>query len=143
DAARRFPIPVTAFGELIEGCEADVRGMTYRTFSELEHYCRCVAGSIGRLSLGVFGCADPAVAEPLADSLRVALQLTHILRGIPEDLGNGRVYLPAEDLERFGCTLVPGGTLGPAGTGPAGSDGTGPAGPGGTGPAGPGGRPDG
>jgi phytoene synthase len=119
DAARRFPIPVTAFGELIEGCEADVRGTTYRTFSQLEHYCRCVAGSIGRLSLGVFGCADPAVAEPLADALGVALQLTNILRDIREDLGNGRVYLPAEDVERFGVTLEPGGTLGPYGTAPA------------------------
>jgi 15-cis-phytoene synthase len=123
DAARRFPIPVAAFGELIEGCEADVRGMTYRTFGQLEHYCRCVAGSIGRLSLGVFGCADPAVAEPLADSLGVALQLTNILRDIREDLGSGRVYLPAEDLERFGCALEPGGTLGPGGTGPAGPGG--------------------
>jgi phytoene synthase len=119
DAARRFPIPLTAFGELIEGCEADVRGVTYRTFDQLEHYCRCVAGSIGRLSLGVFGCDDPAVAEPLADSLGVALQLTNILRDIREDLGNGRVYLPAEDLKRFGCTLEPGGMLGPYGTGPA------------------------
>jgi phytoene synthase len=128
DAAGRFPIPVAAFGELIEGCEADVRGTTYRTFGQLEHYCRCVAGSIGRLSLGVFGCADPAVAEPLADSLGVALQLTNILRDIREDLGNGRVYLPAEDLKRFGCTLEPGGTLGPDGTGPA-SAGAGDAGP--------------
>ncbi|HEY6481266.1 MAG TPA: squalene/phytoene synthase family protein [Streptosporangiaceae bacterium] len=138
DAARRFPIPVAAFGELIEGCEADVRGMTYRTFDQLEHYCRCVAGSIGRLSLGVFGCADPAVAEPLADSLGVALQLTNILRDIREDLGNGRVYLPAEDLKRFGCTLEPGGTLGPYGTAPAstGSDGSDGAGPAGTGPGG-------
>jgi phytoene synthase len=130
DAARRFAIPVAAFGELIEGCEADVRGVTYRTFGDLEHYCRCVAGSIGRLSLGVFGCADPAVAEPLADALGVALQLTNIIRDIREDLGNGRVYLPAEDLERFGCTLEPGGTLGPFGTSPAGT------GPAGTGPAG-------
>jgi 15-cis-phytoene synthase len=121
DAARRFPIPVAAFGELIEGCEADVRGVTYRTFDQLEHYCRCVAGSIGRLSLGVFGCADPAVAEPLADSLGVALQLTNIIRDIREDLGNGRVYLPAEDLKRFGCTLEPGGPLGPYGTAPAGA----------------------
>ena len=119
DAARRFAIPLTAFGELIEGCEADVRGVTYRTFGDLEHYCRCVAGSVGRLSLGVFGCADPAVAEPLADALGVALQLTNIIRDIREDLGTGRVYLPAEDLDRFGCTLEPGGTLGPDGTGPA------------------------
>ena len=107
DAADRFPVPLEAFGELIDGCEADVRGVSYETFAELEHYCRCVAGSIGRLSLGVFGCAEPAAASPLADDLGVALQLTNILRDIREDLGNGRVYLPAEDLARFGCTLTP------------------------------------
>jgi 15-cis-phytoene synthase len=107
DAADRFPIPVAAFAELIDGCEADVRGVSYLTFGDLEHYCRCVAGSIGRLSLGVFGCADPSTAGPLADALGVALQLTNILRDIREDLGTGRVYLPAEDLARFGCTLTP------------------------------------
>jgi len=107
DAADRFAVPLAAFGELIEGCEADVRGVSYATFADLEHYCRCVAGSIGRLSLGVFGCADPAVASPLADSLGVALQVTNILRDIREDLGNGRVYLPADDLARFGCALTP------------------------------------
>ena len=108
DAARQFPIPLDAFGDLIDGCEADVRGTVYTTFAELEHYCRCVAGSIGRLSLGVFGCADPGVAGPLADDLGVALQLTNILRDVREDYGNGRVYLPADDLLRFGTTLVPG-----------------------------------
>jgi 15-cis-phytoene synthase len=107
DAARRFAIPLGAFGELIDGCEADVRGTSYATFGELEHYCRCVAGSIGRLSLGVFGSRDPSAAEPLADALGVALQLTNILRDVREDLENGRVYLPAEDLERFGATLRP------------------------------------
>ncbi len=112
DAAARFPIPVGAFGELIDGCAADVRGTRYATFADLEHYCRCVAGSIGRLSLGVFGSSDPAAAEPLADSLGVALQVTNILRDIREDLGNGRVYLPAEDIERFGCTISPGGADG-------------------------------
>ena len=110
DAAGRFPIPLAAFGELVDGCEADVRGTSYTTFSDLEWYCRCVAGSIGRLSLGVFGCADPEVAEPLADALGIALQLTNILRDIKEDYGTGRVYLPAEDLKQFGTTLVAGGT---------------------------------
>lgn len=109
DASTRFAIPLAAFGELIDGCEADVRGTSYATFGELEHYCRCVAGSIGRLSLGIFGSRDPAAAEPLADSLGIALQLTNIMRDIREDLGNGRVYLPAEDIDRFGCTLTPGG----------------------------------
>src|ERR1700733_13341651 len=73
DAARRYPIPLAAFGELIEGCEADVRGTSYATFGELQHYCRCVAGSIGRLSLGVFGSRDPATAEKLADNPGIAL----------------------------------------------------------------------
>jgi phytoene synthase len=115
DASRRFALPLGAFGELIDGCEADVRGVTYATFGELEHYCRCVAGSIGRLSLGVFGSADPAAAAPLADALGVALQLTNILRDIREDLGNGRIYLPAEDLARFGCSLSAGQVEGLAG----------------------------
>src|ERR1700730_7533282 len=114
DAARRFAIPLDAFGELIDGCEADVRGATYLTFDDLLHYCRCVAGSVGRLSLGVFGTPDAAAAAPLADALGVALQLTNILRDIREDYRSGRVYLPAEDLERFGCTLEPGGAGEPA-----------------------------
>jgi phytoene synthase len=105
DAARRFPIPIAAFEEIIEGCEADVRGTSYETFDQLLHYCRCVAGSVGRLTLGVFGATDQAAASPLADALGVALQLTNILRDIREDYENGRVYLPAEDLSRFGCSL--------------------------------------
>jgi squalene synthase HpnD len=105
DAGRRFPIPLEAFGELIDGCEADVRGATYTTFDDLRVYCRCVAGSIGRLSLGVFGTRDVATAAPLADALGVALQLTNILRDIREDYQDGRVYLPDEDFKRFGAEL--------------------------------------
>jgi squalene synthase HpnD len=114
DASRRFAIPLDAFGELIDGCEADVRGTSYGTFDDLLHYCRCVAGSVGRLSLGVFGTPDAAVAAPLADALGVALQLTNILRDIREDYRSGRVYLPAEDIQRFGCTLQAGGQDEPA-----------------------------
>ncbi len=120
DAAGRFDLPLAAFGELIDGCEADVRGVTYLTFDDLLHYCRCVAGSIGRLSLGVFGTAEVSVAAPLADSLGVALQLTNILRDVREDYLGGRIYLPAEDFERFGCSL--GNGMLAAGP-PAGSDG--------------------
>jgi phytoene synthase len=116
DAARRLPIPLDAFGELVDGCEMDVTGRSYDDLDELVEYCRCVAGSIGRLSLGVF---DPrsagAGAAELADALGVALQLTNILRDIREDLGNGRVYLPKRDLDLFGVTLstLPDGTLDP------------------------------
>ena len=108
DTGRRFPVPLEAFGELIDGCEADVRGTTYTTFDDLRVYCRCVAGSIGRLSLGVFGTRDVATAAPLADALGVALQLTNILRDIREDYQDGRVYLPDEDFKRFGAELAPG-----------------------------------
>jgi phytoene synthase len=102
DVKRNFPVPVEAFSELIDGCVADVRGTRYETFEDLHHYCRCVAGSIGRLSLGIFGTShDPDEAARLADSLGVALQLTNILRDIREDHQNGRVYLPAEDLAKF------------------------------------------
>jgi phytoene/squalene synthetase len=107
DAGRRFPIPLEAFGELIDGCEADVRGTSYTTFEDLRIYCRCVAGSIGRLSLGVFGTRDVATAAPLADALGVALQLTNILRDIREDYRDGRIYLPDEDFKRFGTELRP------------------------------------
>jgi len=117
DAADRFALPLEAFGELIDGCEADVRGVRYANFDALEHYCRCVAGSIGRLSLGVFGSIDPDLASPLADDLGVALQLTNILRDIREDLGNGRVYLPADELASFGCRLIPPGPDGEGGDG--------------------------
>jgi len=104
DVQRAFPVPMEAFGELIDGCVADVRGTSYQTFDDLLWYCRCVAGSIGRLSLGIFGTGrDVTHASELADSLGVALQLTNILRDIREDYGNGRVYLPAEDLAKFDC----------------------------------------
>ena len=106
DVKRNFPVPMEAFGELIDGCVADVRGTRYETFEDLHHYCRCVAGSIGRLSLGIFGTRhDQQEAARLADSLGVALQLTNILRDIREDHQNGRVYLPAEDLAKFDIDL--------------------------------------
>jgi squalene synthase HpnD len=111
DVKRNFPVPMEAFGELIDGCVADVRGTRYETFEDLHHYCRCVAGSIGRLSLGIFGTGPDHTghgqqeAARLADSLGVALQLTNILRDIREDHENGRVYLPAEDLAKFDIDL--------------------------------------
>jgi phytoene synthase len=103
ETARRYPIPMSALHELVDGCQMDVEGTTYSSFDDLVGYCRRVAGTVGRLSLGVYGCHDRAAAEPLADALGVALQVTNILRDIVEDRDTmGRVYLPAEDLERFG-----------------------------------------
>jgi phytoene synthase len=116
DAAKRLPIPLSAFGELVDGCDMDVAGRRYDTLDDLVEYCRCVAGSIGRLSLGVFDpplCGDAERAASYADALGIALQLTNILRDVREDLANGRVYLPGRDLELFGVELrrSPDGTL--------------------------------
>ncbi len=106
DAASRFPIPMGAFDELIDGVEMDLAGRTYQTFDELVTYCRCVAGSVGRLSLGVFGSRDDTVAPLYADQLGIALQQTNILRDIREDLMGGRVYLPQRELDEFGVQLA-------------------------------------
>ncbi|MGO8875006.1 MAG: phytoene/squalene synthase family protein [Acidimicrobiales bacterium] len=103
DAARRYRLPMSAFGEIVDGCEMDVIGTSYATIEDLVGYCRRVAGSVGRLSLAVFGSTDPERAEPLADTLGVALQLTNILRDIIEDRELGRVYLPSTDAEAVGC----------------------------------------
>ena len=123
-AASNFPIPVAALHEIVEGCEHDVRGETYATMDDTVRYCRLVAGSVGRLSLGVFGSkparavasgpsgsrADPAAPAPsveeLADDLGVALQLTNMLRDIVEDHRMGRIYLPEQERDRFG--IAPG-----------------------------------
>jgi 15-cis-phytoene synthase len=107
DAYARFSLPPGALGELIEGVRMDVEGVGYETFEELVLYCRRVAGAIGRVCLAIFGLregagASAAAAPALADDLGVALQLTNILRDLREDAENGRVYLPQEDLRRFG-----------------------------------------
>ncbi|MFI4989326.1 MAG: phytoene/squalene synthase family protein [Solirubrobacterales bacterium] len=116
DAHRRFSLPAGALGELIDGVRMDVEGVGYESFEELVLYCRRVAGAIGRVCLAIFakrrrrgrfagGELDQAQIEHLADDLGVALQLTNILRDVREDAENGRVYLPAEDLRRFGVDL--------------------------------------
>jgi len=106
EAGRRYPIPLGAFEELVDGVEMDIIGRTYATFDELVDYCRCVAGSVGRLCLGIFGSRPHPEASRYADTLGIALQQTNILRDIREDLLNGRVYLPKEDLHSFGVELA-------------------------------------
>jgi phytoene synthase len=107
DTGKRFATPLEAFEELIDGCLADVNQATYKTFDDLLWYCRCVAGSIGRLSLGIYGAAHPERQAKLADDLGVALQLTNILRDVREDFLNNRIYLPKEDLDKFGIEFAP------------------------------------
>jgi 15-cis-phytoene synthase len=107
DTYERFSLPAGALGELIEGVRMDVNGVSYERFDDLVLYCRRVAGAIGRVCLPIFGARDEVSttgpeAQALADDLGVAMQLTNILRDVREDAESGRVYLPAEDLRRFG-----------------------------------------
>jgi 15-cis-phytoene synthase len=111
DTYRQFSLPLGALDELIEGVRMDVNGVVYERFEELVLYCRRVAGAIGRVCLPVFGALNESStagpeAEALADDLGVAMQLTNILRDVREDAENGRAYLPAEDLRRFGLMLA-------------------------------------
>jgi phytoene synthase len=113
DAHARFSLPLDALAELIAGVRMDVRGTTYESFDDLLGYCRRVAGTIGLLCLAIFGARTPEgtstpedIGEPerarvLADDLGVAMQLTNILRDLREDAGNGRLYMPREDLIRY------------------------------------------
>ena len=112
DAHHRFALPADALPELIAGVRMDVEGVEYERYEELLLYCRRVAGGIGRVCLAIFGKRQGVrvgreEAEALADELGVAMQLTNILRDMREDAGNGRVYVPTEDLRRFG--LLPDG----------------------------------
>ncbi len=112
DARGRFPLPLDALGELVAGVRMDAEDTRYEDFEDLLPYCRRVAGAVGRVCLAIFGVrrsrlGDPAHAYQLADDLGVALQLTNILRDVREDAGLGRVYLPAEDLRRFGLPTAP------------------------------------
>ncbi len=113
DAARRYELPREALSDLIDGAVMDVEGAAYPTFDDLVVYCRRVGGTIGRLSLAVFGASDKGPrAMGLADDLGVAFQLTNILRDVREDLSIGRLYLPLEDLAAFNCSVVDGSMAG-------------------------------
>ncbi|HEV3329838.1 MAG TPA: phytoene/squalene synthase family protein [Bryobacteraceae bacterium] len=103
DTVQRFAIPHEYFREMIGGVASDLEPREVQTFDELYRYCYQVASVVGLTILHIFGFDTPA-ALPLAEKCGVAFQLTNILRDIHEDAGLGRVYLPAEDLRRFGVT---------------------------------------
>ncbi|HLI59905.1 MAG TPA: squalene/phytoene synthase family protein [Solirubrobacteraceae bacterium] len=105
-AVRRYSLPVDALEFLVEGVEYDVRGERYETFGDLVAYCRRVAGAVGRLCVAIFTDGNVTdEVDALADDLGIAMQLTNIIRDVREDREMGRIYLPTEDLERFGCAL--------------------------------------
>jgi phytoene synthase len=100
-ALARFPIPRTCFQEIVAGCRMDLTTTRYPTSADLERYCRRVASNVGLAAIEIFGYTDPAARE-FAVQLGLALQLTNILRDIASDAARGRLYLPLEDLARFG-----------------------------------------
>jgi 15-cis-phytoene synthase len=103
DTVTRFSIPLRYFHCLIDGTEMDLTVRRYETFDELYQYCYHVASAVGLVSLQIFGYSDPAAVE-YAERCGIAFQLTNILRDLREDAEMGRVYLPGEDLDRFGYT---------------------------------------
>ena len=100
---REFDLPREPFEDLIDGVEMDIAHVRYRTFDALAEYCRRVASAVGLVCVEIFGYRDPA-ARQYAIDLGMAMQLTNIIRDVAADLRNGRVYLPTEDLSRFGVT---------------------------------------
>jgi phytoene synthase len=97
----RFKIPRQPFEDLILGLEMDLNSACYETFDDLALYCYRVASTIGLISIEIFGYRN-ARTRDYAVNLGMALQLTNILRDIQNDAERGRIYIPREDLERFG-----------------------------------------
>ncbi len=102
DTIARFQMPTRYFHDLILGAEMDLTINSYATFDRLSEYCYRVAGTVGLTCLRVFGFRDQK-APDLAERLGLAFQLTNIIRDVRSDYEMGRVYLPQEDLDRFGC----------------------------------------
>lgn len=99
----RFPIPRSCFEDVVAGCRMDLVPRRYATWAELRGYCERVASAVGLASIEIFGYDDPRT-RTYAIELGLALQLTNILRDVAADAGRDRLYLPLEDLERFGVS---------------------------------------
>jgi 15-cis-phytoene synthase len=119
NAMTRYPIPPSALRDLVEGGLMDVEHSHYATWEELREYCRRVAGAVGLACAAVYGPSDPQAAAPRAETLGLALQQINIMRDVAEDWTLGRVYLPQDELERFGVSEedIAAGRTGPAWTG--------------------------
>ncbi|MGE5646483.1 MAG: phytoene/squalene synthase family protein [Acidobacteriota bacterium] len=101
DSVRRYKIPREYFEDMVEGVLSDLEPRRIATFDELYRYCYRVASVVGLTVIHIFGFRGQE-ALPLAEKCGIAFQLTNILRDVREDAARGRVYLPAEDLKRFG-----------------------------------------
>jgi phytoene synthase len=105
DAVHRFRLPENLFVDLLAGIEFDLAGEPIENFDDLRHYCYRVASTVGLLVVRVIGFRNPQTLE-YAETLGIAVQLTNILRDIGHDASSGRVYLPREELDRFGVTVA-------------------------------------
>jgi phytoene synthase len=103
DAVTRYAIPHRFFFEMIEGVSSDLEPRRIRTFDELYRYCYLVASVVGLTIIHIFGFKS-ADALPLAEKCGIAFQLTNILRDVREDAAKGRMYLPEDDLVRYGVS---------------------------------------
>jgi 15-cis-phytoene synthase len=103
DSVARYRIPHEYFYKMIEGVASDLQSRTISNFDELYQYCYCVASVVGLTTIHIFGFTSPE-AIPLAEKCGIAFQLTNILRDVREDAELGRIYIPAEDLDRFGVS---------------------------------------
>ncbi|MCX8086153.1 MAG: presqualene diphosphate synthase HpnD [Rhodocyclaceae bacterium] len=102
-ARRRYALPVELFAEIIDGMQMDLEQNRYARFAQLRLYCHRVAGVVGWLSAEIFGYRDRRTRQ-YAHTLGLAFQLTNIIRDVGEDLRRGRIYLPQDELARFGVT---------------------------------------
>ena len=100
-ATATYDIPESLFGDVIDGVEMDLVTRRYDDFDELQVYCRRVASAVGLISIQIFGYRDPRAKEYAID-LGLAMQLTNIIRDVQEDAERDRVYLPQDELARFG-----------------------------------------
>jgi 15-cis-phytoene synthase len=104
DATARYPVSRSALLDLVAGGLMDAEKARYASWDELREYCRRVAGAVGLACTAVYGPSDAAAAEPRAETLGLALQQINIMRDIAEDWGLGRVYIPQDELDRFGVS---------------------------------------
>ncbi|MGD9724084.1 MAG: phytoene/squalene synthase family protein [Pirellulales bacterium] len=101
DVVQSHELPLEYLTAAIDGAAMDLAGTHYQTFAQLEQYCERVASMVGLACLRIWGCRAPEAEGP-ARRCGIAFQLTNILRDLGEDAARGRIYLPREDLERFG-----------------------------------------
>lgn len=101
--ARRFSIPLDLFFELIRGMEMDLTKNRYKTFDELYEYCYRVASTVGLMTVSILGKKNSRI-ESYAINTGIAVQLTNIIRDVASDIQKNRIYIPKQELEKFGCT---------------------------------------